>query len=180
MSTSLIFTQHPVYTSGELRSGDNNRRSIPQKADNYDRSNPQELSSICVPPSVLGHWTENHSLLTAQKNRCWGEEPDQTKPNCLFFNRSYILTNLSLCLHICVSCSWHHVYIWERWWSDHIHVAAKWAAQHSSRPAGDGIQHPAQRSNPGASEQLLWVRWLSQTTHCKWTISLFNRIFYRK
>lgn len=83
-----------------------------------------------------------------------------------------------MCLHICVSCSRHHVYIWERWRSDHIHMATEWASEHSSRPAGHGLQHPAERSNTGASQQLLWVRGLSQTAHRKYTIYL--RIFYGK
>ncbi len=90
------------------------------------------------------------------------------------------VTELSVCLHICLSCSRHHIYIWERRWSDNIHMATERASEHTSWSSGDGIQHSSEGSSAGASQQLLWVRWLSQTTHCKWTSSLFYIVFYWK
>lgn len=63
--------------------------------------------------------------------------------------------------------SGNNVHIWARWWTDHIHVAAKWPSQHEGRPASHRLQHAPEGCCPGEGGQLLWSRRLLEASHRK-------------
>lgn len=53
-----------------------------------------------------------------------------------------------LCFFFILS-SGNNLHIWARWWTDHIHVAAKWPSEHEGRPARHWLQHTPEGRCPG-------------------------------
>lgn len=63
--------------------------------------------------------------------------------------------------------SWDHVYLWEGRGSHHLHLGSQRAAEHPSRPAGRGLQLPAEGRHPGAGGEHPRARRLPAAAYSK-------------
>lgn len=88
-----------------------------------------------------------------------------------------------LCLSLSISVSSRdHVYLRQGRSSHHIHLGPQWASQHPSRPAGRGLQLPAEGRHLGTGGEHPWARRLSSAAHSKehWKINTSFTLHSRK